>query len=339
MDEQIQLSADEARWLYALQRPWPLVSRPLAVLGEALGASEAQLAGFIGRLRAAGMVRRVGAVFDARRLGYRSCLYAVRAEGPALAAAAVRVCALPGVTHAYERAWPADFSADGLSAQDYAPYPNLWWTLSAPAERFEAEAARLADLAPTPFPALTRYKIDVVFEAGTRERDERTEYRAPVAAPAPEVVPAPPLSPEAVAIVRRYQDDTAKVVEPWRVADLPQLRAWQADGTLRRFALLLRHRAGGFTANGMCCWQVAPEACDAAGRRLAAEAEVTHCYARPASAAFPFTLYAMVHKRSWSAGYAAFCRLGGLIGAPAGKVFFSTHEFKKSSIRFFTEED
>lgn len=339
MDEQIQLSADEARWLYALQRPWPLVSRPLAVLGEALGASEAQLAGFIGRLRAAGMVRRVGAVFDARRLGYRSCLYAVRAEGPALAAAAARVCALPGVTHAYERAWPADFSADGLSAQDYAPYPNLWWTLSAPAERFEAEAARLADLAPTPFPALTRYKIDVVFEAGTRERDERTEYRAPVAAPAPEVVPAPPLSPEAVAIVRRYQDDTAKVVEPWRVADLPQLRAWQADGTLRRFALLLRHRAGGFTANGMCCWQVAPEACDAAGRRLAAEAEVTHCYARPASAAFPFTLYAMVHKRSWSAGYAAFCRLGGLIGAPAGKVFFSTHEFKKSSIRFFTEED
>lgn len=335
----MQLSADEARWLYALQRPWPLVSRPLTVLGEALGASEAQLADFIGQLRAAGMVRRVGAVFDARRLGYRSCLYAVRAEGPALAAAAARVCALPGVTHAYERAWPVDFSANGLSAQDYAPYPNLWWTLSAPAERFEAEAARLADLAPIPFPALTRYKIDVVFDAGTRDRDERTEYRAPVAAPEPKVVPAPPLSPEAVTIVRRYQDDTAKVVEPWRLADLPQLRTWQADGTLRRFALLLRHRAGGFMANGMCCWQVAPAACDEAGRRLAAEAEVTHCYARPASAAFPFTLYAMIHKRSWAAGYAAFCRLGRLIGAPAGKVFFSTHEFKKSSIRFFTEED
>ena len=338
MDAHIQLTADEARWLYALQRPWPLVSRPLTVLGEALGASEAQLVGLIERLRAAGMVRRVGAVFDARRLGYRSCLYALRAEGPALAAAAARVCALPGVTHAYERAWPADFAAAGVSAQDYAPYPNLWWTLSAPAESFEAEAARLADLAPTPFPALKRYKIDVVFDARTRQRDEQTEYRAQAAAPVPEVVAAAPCSPEAVAIIRRYQDDTAALTAPWREADLPQLRAWQADGTMRRFALLLHHRAGGFVANGMCCWQVAPAACDEAGRRLAAEADVTHCYARPASAAFPFTLYAMIHKRSWASGYETFQRLGGLIGAPAGKVFFSTREFKKSSIRFFTEE-
>ena len=91
MDERIELSIEETRWLYALQRPWPLVSRPLAVLGEAIGASEAQLEAFVARLRAAGMVRRVGAVFDARRLGYRSCLYAMRAEGPALAAAAARV--------------------------------------------------------------------------------------------------------------------------------------------------------------------------------------------------------------------------------------------------------
>lgn len=329
----------EAEAFYALQRPWPLVARPLAALAERLGRREAELVALVAKWRAAGLVRRVGAVFDARRLGYRSCLFALRAQGEALAEAAGRICAQSGVTHAYLRGWPEGVQLGGVSARDYAAFPNLWYTLSAPAERFAQAAETLADLAPTAFPALVRYKIDVVFDPGTRERDERTEYRAQPLQPAQPLTEVRRPSPEAVAIVRRYQDDTTELAAPFREADLPQLRAWQADGTLRRFALLPRHRAGGFTANGMCCWPVQGET-ETLGRRLAADADVTHCYARPAAADFPFMLYAMVHKTSWEAGFESYLRLSRHLGlAPeVGRVFFSTHEYKKSSIRFFTEE-
>lgn len=331
----LNLTPRQADWLFALQRPWPLVERPLAALAEALKTTEGALAGFLETLRGEGLVRRVGGVFDARRLGYRSCLFgACAGEGAALEAAAAEVCAVPGVTHAYVRGWPEGVSLGGTSSQDYEGYPNLWYTLSAQAGRFEAEAARLAHLGAVPFPALARYKIDVVFDARTRGRDERTEYASPA-----HVCAATLPDAEGQAVVRRYQDDTADPCAPFRPEDLPRLRAWQADGTLRRFALLLYHRASGFTANGMCCWRVPVVEADGFGRRLAAEPDVTHCYARPLTDAFPFNLYAMIHKTSWEEGFDTFRGLTRAAGLPAdGKVFFSTREFKKSSIRFFVEE-
>lgn len=331
----MRLTPQEADWLYALQRPWPLVERPLAALAADLGTTEDALLRFIAGLRAQGLVRRVGAVFDARRLGYRSCLFALPPQPPAEEkAAARRLAALPGVTHAYLRGWPEGLTLGGVTAADYAGLPRLWFTLSARGDRFEAEAARLADLRPIPFPALVRYKIDVVFDPRTRARDERTEYAAP-AEPRPAEPPPEPLR----AVVRRYQDDTPDPAAPFRPEDLPQLRAWQADGTLRRFALLLFHRASGFAANGMCCWHVPEAEADGFGRRLAAEPDVTHCYARPLTPAFPFNLYAMIHKSSWQEGFDTFRRLTDAAGLPPGKVLFSTREYKKSSVRFFLEED
>ena len=325
-----------ATWLLALQQPWPLVERPLDALARRLGTDEKTLAAFAEDLLAQGLVRRVGGVFDARRLGYRSCLFAIDAKTPErLKAAAKAVCALPGVTHAYVRGWPKDFEAKGICAADYANFPNLWYTLSALAESFDAEAAQLQSFAPIAFPATMRYKIDVVFDLRTRRRDERTEYAAPQA-----LRPTTPFTPAQQALVRRYQETPANLAVPFRAEDLPQLRAWQADGTLRRFALLLRHRATGFTANGMCCWPVATDDLDRLGRRLAAESDVTHCYARPPNARFPFTLYAMIHKTSWLEGFETFRRLTRVAGLPgAGKVFFSTRELKKSSIPFFCEEN
>ncbi len=330
----IPLTPETSEWLYALQRPWPLCERPLAALAETLGTTEQALLQFLNTLRAEGFVRRIGAVFDARRLGYRSCLYAVHvADEAELHAAAQLVCAQPGVTHAYVRGWDADLALDGITAADYADYPQLWYTLSARGDRFDEATAPLAHLRPIPFPATKRYKIDVVFDSRTRSRDERTEYRTPDS-PLPTALP----TAEEQAIVRRYQGDTIDPTAPFRAEDLPTLQAWQTDGTLRRFALLLRHRASGFTANGMCCWCVPEAELDTFGRRLAQDPDVTHCYARPTGPNFPFNLYAMIHKHSWREGLDTFYRLTDVAQLPAGgKIFFSTREFKKSSLQCFIE--
>ncbi|MEG1933793.1 MAG: hypothetical protein RR133_04320 [Kiritimatiellia bacterium] len=331
----MQLTPQQADWLFTLQRPWPLTERPLLQLAQTLHTDEASLVEFISSLRSEGLVRRIGGVFDSRRLGYRSCLFAVSAEGDALEAAAREVSAHSGVTHAYIRSWPEGIQLGNLSASDYAPYPKLWYTLSVRGDHFEMESAKLAHLSPRPFPALTRYKIDVVFDTRTCPRDERTEYIMPAL---PQPLPLP--TAEQRTRVRAYQEDTADIMHPFRTEDLAQLQAWQENGTLRRFALLLRHRASGFTANGMCCWSVPQTALEAAGRRLAQASDVTHCYARPSFPEFPFNLYAMIHKTSWQEGYETFLRLTRDAELPAnGKVFFSTREFKKTSVRFFCEED
>lgn len=329
-------SPTAAQWLYTLQRPWPLVTRPLAAIAETLNTTEEALITFIQALRAEGLVRRIGGVFDARQLGYRSCLFAIAAQGEDLERAAADVAALPGVTHVYTRGWPEDYTRDGLTTRDYEDYPNLWYTLSAPANTFNEEADRLAHWHPQAFPALTRFKIDVVFDTRTRQRDERTEYR-----PTLDVATAPLPTLAQQMIVRRYQDDTNTPEAPFREEDLPQLQAWQASGVMRRYALLLRHRATGFTANAMCCWSLPDAERLTAGRTLAADPDVTHCYARPYAENFPFNLYAMVHKTSWDDAYDTYLRLSQSLHTEPhmGRVFFSTREFKKTSLRCFTSLD
>lgn len=322
---------EEDHWLYHLQRPWPLTVRPLETFAQQLNTTEAQLEDFLHRLREAGIVRRIGGVFDARRLGYRSSLFAIKAEGEALQEAAQEVAALSGATHVYMRGWPEAFTVDGLTTKDYEDYPNLWYTLSAPHPQFESIAEGLKRWQPQAFPAIRRFKIDVVFDTRTQGRDERTEYVSPQ-----EVQPMPLPSGEAQALVRRYQDDTVQVTEPFLEDDLPQLRRWQEEGVMRRFALLLRHRKTGFTANAMCCWAVGPTELNTMGRRLAQSPDVTHCYARPPAQNFPFNLYAMIHKQTWEEAYQTFQRLAREAQLPeTGKVFFSTHEFKKTSLRCF----
>lgn len=320
-----------ARWLYRLQRPWPLTLRPLATMAHELETTEATLISFIRDLRLAGMVRRIGGVFDARQLGYRSSLFAITAHENVLEQAAAEVATLPGVTHVYTRGWPDDYTRDGITSNDYQTYPNLWYTLSARADTFETEANKLSKWAPQAFPALTRFKIDVVFDTRTRQRDEKTEYR-----PTLEVVSTPIPSEEQQAIVRYYQDDTAMPEAPFREEDLAQLQDWFEKGIMRRYALLLRHRASGFIANAMCCWYIPEEDLLTAGRALATTTDVTHCYARPTAHNFPFNLYAMIHKTTWDEAYDTYIRLSTLLPITTpGRIFFSTREFKKTSLRCF----
>jgi DNA-binding Lrp family transcriptional regulator len=303
-------------------------------IAQTLGTTEHMLVSFIDYLREQGIVRRIGGVFDARQLGYRSCLFAITATGEHLEQAAAEVAACPGVTHVYTRGWPSDYTRDGITASDYEKYPNLWYTLSARTDYFETEAAKLAHWSPRAFPAVKRFKIDVVFDTRTRARDEITEYKQNL-----NVTHVALPSEIQQSIIRRYQGDTQTPHTPFLVEDLPQLQAWFEKGILRRYALLLRHRTTGFTANAMCCWDVPEAQLLDVGRTLSAESDVTHCYARPKAHNFPFSIYAMIHKTSWDEAYDTFCRLSSLLPhtIPKGQAFFSLREFKKTSLSFFTE--
>ena len=319
--------------LAALQRGIPLAARPFALLAREVGCTEDEAVAEVERLRGAGLVRRFGAVFDARRLGYRSALCAVSA--PDCDAAAAAVTPIPGVTHCYRRESPA---APDPSA------PTLWFTLSTPADVFPAMQhdvrRRLAPHASGPvhfLPATRRYKVDVVFGAATRAREESTDDDLG------------PVSPLDRAVISALQGDTevrpdyfAAIasrlgMKEWDL--LSTLELWRRSGRLKRIGLLLAHRTAGYSANGMCCWRIEGETL-AAGRALAGRDEVTHCYERPPVPGFDYNLFAMIHAKSLDEAERQFAALREVVdaacAAPAPSVMLvSTREYKKTSMTFF----
>jgi len=342
----INWNSKEAAALVALQRGIPITEAPFAELAHASGMGEDALLALAQGLLDSGEARRFGAVFDARRLGYRSALCAMHVPSADLARVAAVVATVPGVTHAYERGWPAELPVNSLGGPDGQVWPNLWFTLAAPsadfAQTLDALRTHCAPHAIDELPALRRFKIDVVFDARTRDRDERVEPR-----PQPHLNAAPvaPLDTTQQAIVRLLQGGLplnarffAPLAEQLNIPEdtlLTQLREWQSNGVLRRIGLLLRHREIGFKANGMCCWDVPDEDIREAGRRVATAPEVTHCYERPRTSRFPFRLYAMIHTRSWQETQALFQRITRDAALPPGQLLLSLTEFKKTSMLFF----
>lgn len=328
------MSVDDAAMVVALQRGIPLCARPFEELSRELGCGEADLLACLARQRAVGTVRRFGAVFDTRRLGYRSALCAAAVSVEALDAAAAKLTPLAGVTHCYVR--------EATSALRPG-VPNLWFTLSYPADIFPAMvdevAARLGPYALHVLPATRRYKVDVVFGAATRAREEDVA----------EDDDLPPVTARDRAVIGALQGDTEVRADffaalagrlgmkEWDL--LSTLEIWRRKGRLKRIGLLLHHRNAGWSANGMCCWRVAGDT-TAAGRALAARGEVTHCYERPEAPNFPYNLFAMVHARAAAEANAQFASLSAEVNRVAGAavpavMLLSTREYKKTSMTFF----
>ena len=320
------------RILEELQRGLPFCKRPFEALADEVGCEESDVLAFLDECRGQGLVRRFGAVFDTRRLGYRSALCAAAISPSDLDAMAARLTPLAGVTHCYERVAHSAHQAPGTRCQA----PNLWFTLSYPADIFAAMAdevsARLKPYEVHVLPATRRYKVDVVFGAATRAREESVEDDMP------------PVSSSDRAIIRALQGDTetrpdyfAAIAErlgmnEWNL--LSTLELWRRRGRLKRIGLLLAHRNAGWTANGMCCWRIEGDTTEA-GRALAACDEVTHCYERPEAPGFPFNLFAMIHARSADEASAAFARIEAACGLSSGTMLISTREYKKTSMTFF----
>lgn len=150
-------------------------------------------------------------------------------------------------------------------------------------------------------------------------------------------------------LVRLLQDDIPLTPAPF--ADigasvgmsedevLAKVREWLDDGTIRRFGAMIRHQRLGYKANSMTAWDVPDERAEEVGRILAQASEVSHCYQRPRADNWDFNLFAMIH-----AATADECRdvaddLARRIGIDNYDLLFSSREFKKVSMRYFSEPE
>lgn len=133
-----------------IQSRFPVTARPYADIGAEFGIGEDEVISRLKAIKQSGEIRRLGASFDSRKLGYTSTLCAAAVPPEKLDEAVAAINSYHNVTHNYER----------------NNHFNVWFTLIAPGrERLEEiirEIEERAGIGPVyNLPATRRFKIQV----------------------------------------------------------------------------------------------------------------------------------------------------------------------------------
>lgn len=317
----------DVRLLDTVQLEFPVCQEPYQELGRRLGCSGTDVMHRIERLRSEGVIRQISAIFDSAALGYKSTLVAFRVRQDRLDAVAQAVAAHAGVSHCYERE---------------ASY-NLWFTLTvAPGGDMDRVIMRMDRLpgveASMVLPAIRVFKIGVYF---------RLSDGSGVADVAPGLRPAEAvaLSDDDRAAVRALQRDLPLTPRPFDDLArregltgediIARARRFLREGTMRRYAAVLRHTRVGYRANAMVCWSVPRDDVGRTGPILAANPAVSHCYERPPSDDWPYSVYTMVHARTESELCVIVNDLSSASGITDYTLLRTLKEYKKSRVLYF----
>ena len=102
--------------LSRIQKKFPLVARPFKDIANELGISEEEVLEILQKEKKDGIIRQTSAIFDTKRLGYKSSLVAFKVPEGKIDSAVEIINSHPGISHNYER--NHDF--------------NIWFTLGVP---------------------------------------------------------------------------------------------------------------------------------------------------------------------------------------------------------------
>jgi DNA-binding Lrp family transcriptional regulator len=322
--------------LNEMQDKFPLVREPFRELAARVGIDERAVTGRLAAMRESGVLRQVSPIFDTKALGYSTSLVAMRVPEERLKAASKIVNAHPGVSHNYKR------------THEF----NMWLTIAVPPgadlqahvdalhEAAGAESTRM-------LPTLRLFKIGVTLDmTGERAMDHRSKPQ--YTHEQREVAATNRLSERDIEIIRAVQGDLALEPDPFagparQLGTTPDgviagLEDLQRRGYLRRFAAILRHRKAGFGANGMAVWAVPEDQIAEIGQTMAGYTAISHCYQRPVYPDWKYNLFTMIHARKKGEVESFVEELSRSHGLRDCAVLYSTTEYKKIRLSYFTPE-
>lgn len=307
--------------LEIVQDGFPLEVRPYAALGRLLGVSEDAAFDSVEGLRKSGVIRRLGGVYDSRRLGYISRLCAGVVNEGMLESFAAAADKIPSITHNYVR------------SHAY----NVWFTVIARSEAEIQETVRVLE-------AETGLHDAHVLSA-SRMFKINTVMKATASAQVTDKLVVDKMDSKGVeSFVPDAKDrhrinllcqDIPHTQTPFSDLgiDIEEIRADLDRGIMRRFGAVLRHQQAGFDANAMVCLTVADT--ERAGMLLGENPHVSHCYVRSPFEGFPYNLYAMFHGRSEAELEQSICSALSALNGPDHAVLASLKELKKTSFVYF----
>jgi DNA-binding Lrp family transcriptional regulator len=140
---------EEMKILAAIQDDFPLSKRPFYDIANNLGLSEEEVIAKLKNLRESGLIRKMGAVINPKKIGYVSILAAASVSEDHIDSVTKIINEYPGVTHNYLR------EGD----------PNIWFTLTEPdAETLDLNLKNIEDrigVGILRMPMTKKYKIGV----------------------------------------------------------------------------------------------------------------------------------------------------------------------------------
>ena len=320
--------------LNEIQWTFPLVPEPFEVIAQKFGIKEEELTRRLVALKKIGIIRQLSAIFDTRKLGYKSALIAMAIEPEKLDHIANQINKHPGVSHNYER------------NHEY----NLWFTLAVPpGNDLKSEVDKFSKLSGIKkirlLPTIKLFKIGVKLDM--------VEESAPEVKPTEEKKKIRDVkfvaTEEDKRYIRELQKDLEITKRPFLKSAqnlgiteetlLEKVKFYEEIGVMRRFAAILRHRDAGFVANGMIVWKVPTERIDEVGAKLGAFPQVSHCYERPVYQDWPYNIFSMVHCKSVEDAQLMAKEIQRQINVNDYKILFSSREFKKTRVEYFVEHE
>ena len=320
----------ENELLYEMQNAFPMSQRPFKAVAEKLNSTEEEVLTLVQKLKDDKIIRQTSAIFDTKRLGYKSSLVAFKVDEDKVDKAAEIINAHPGVSHNY------------LRNHDY----NIWFTMAvAPDSKLGLEKTieilkeRTGAEDAIVLPTLKMFKISVKMDTtGKRAKKEKVKKLAHK-----EIE----LTPQHIAVIKELQKDIEVTQEPFKKAreklDLSYdefftfANELKESGIMRRFATILNHRKAGFGANAMSVWAVPEEKGEEIGREMAEFSAVSHCYLRPSYPNWPYNLFAMVHAKTQEECDELIEEMAKESGLTEYGKLYSTVEFKKQRLVYFDD--
>ena len=318
--------------LNEIQWTFPLVSQPYHEIAKKFDVSVEDIKKRLTNLKKTGILRQLSAIFDTRRLGYKSSLVAMKIDPDKLDYVAQQINRHPGVSHNYER--NHEF--------------NLWFTLAVPPGLdLKTEVDKFSKLVGIQkirlLPTIKLFKIGVKLEMVDDKKHEVKPTEEKKKIQNVKFVP----TEEDKKFIRELQKDLEIVDKPFLNATqklglteeqvFEKLRYYENIGVMRRFAAILRHRDVGFIANGMIVWEVPDERITEVGEKLGAFPQVSHCYQRPVYKDWPYSVFSMIHCKSVDEAKNMAKEIQKEIQVDDYKILFSAREFKKTRVEYFVE--
>ena len=328
MDDLDKQILNEIQWTF------PLVSQPFHEIAKKFDISTEAVKERLKNLKKTGILRQLSAIFDTRKLGYKSSLVAMEIEPDKLEYIASQINRHPGVSHNYEREHQF----------------NLWFTLATPpGTDLKTEVDKFKKLPGIlkirMLPTIKLFKIGVKLEMVEDKKQEVKPSEKKKKILDVKFVP----TEEDKEFIRELQKDLAITDKPFLKAAqklgmsedqiFEKLKHYEEIGVMRRYAAILRHRDVGFVANGMIVWKVPKQRIIEVGEKLGAFPQVSHCYQRPVYPDWPYNVFSMIHCKSQEEAYDMAKEIQKQINVDEYKILFSAKEFKKTRVEYFVEQN
>jgi DNA-binding Lrp family transcriptional regulator len=308
----LEIDQRDRELLNALQTEVPLMSTPFAAIGQNIDMSEKEVLKRSERLKRDGLLRQITAVFDARALGYTSCLVAAKAGEEKIDRAASVINLHPGVTQNYRR--NHDF--------------DLWFTIAVPPDS-QLGLQKTVELLSTEAECQATRMLSTLKSFKT-DADAQSESSGEVT----------PLTAAEIEVVRLLQQELPLQPRPFDVLArgtassgeelLAAARKFQGQQQFRRFAAMVQVKRQSFSASAMGVEELGP--------RMAAHRAVSQCFLRPTYEDWPYNIFTTVHGRSVDECESILSEIADEVDLHDMRVLFPVKEYKRTRLTFFAPD-